>query len=160
VKADKVLDLQNPSLDGIRWIQAWGENYDEWTDRYSGEPTTAYDSLMGGGLFDYEGDWSSRRWRDLQRTAKNEGFSVLIAPDSDRNTNEPISTIVLKEENIKLADAVLLNDSGEPIPPSKRFLPTKDLRGDPSPTTTIALAGKSTHSQTTKPGHLCLQSPP
>jgi hypothetical protein len=123
VKTNSVLDLSNPNNSAMRWIKEWGEAWQEdgWTDRATGEDITAYDAITSGRLFDYEGDWSSERWQDLQLAAKNAGFDLLIVPDAATDIEEPTATIVLQDGNIKLADPVTYDDQGNVIPLSQRF---------------------------------------
>jgi hypothetical protein len=123
VKTNSVLDLSNPNNSAMRWIKEWGEAWQEdgWTDRATGEDITAYDAITSGRLFDYEGDWSSERWQDLQLAAKNAGFDLLIVPDAATDIEEPTATIVLQDGNIKLADPVTYDASGNAIPLSQRF---------------------------------------
>lgn len=123
VKTNSVLDLANPNNSEMQWIKEWGEAWQEdgWTDRTSGDDITAYDAVMSGRLFDYEGDWSGERWRDLQLAAKNAGFDLLIVPDAATDIEDPTATIVLDERNIKLADPVTRDSQGNVIPLSQRF---------------------------------------
>lgn len=62
VKADKLLDLTQDSREARDFINEWAKEYDDWTDRQSGEPIDPVDAVQSGMLFDYEGDWSSERW--------------------------------------------------------------------------------------------------
>lgn len=130
VRAGRVLDLESPGLAEHRWMSEWGKAYGEkWIDRQSGEPIDVCLLIAGGGLFDYEGDWSARAWRDLQRSARADGYDVLIARDSGYG-EDCISTIVLRDTHIRLADAVVCDDAGDPVPPSARFAPgATDIRG-------------------------------
>lgn len=121
VKADRVLSLTNPDLKTLDWIRKWGEGWDDWTDRYSGEPSSAYDQIVSGGLFDYEGDWSMRRWHSLQRSARGDGFDVIIVPDKSHSVPDAISTIVLDQRRIKLANSITFDNDGQIILPTKRF---------------------------------------
>ena len=134
VKADKVLDLTDPwkNRETIDWITRWSaDNEYDWNDPQSGEETDAHSVLAGGRLFDYEGDWSASRWIDLQRSARADGYSVLIALDTGAGlpSDEAVSTIVLKDSHIKSADPVVHDDWGKVIPVSRRFNDrTNDIR--------------------------------
>ena len=62
-----------------------------------------FDVVDSGRLFDYEGNWSAERWRDLQSEAAND-HDVLIVPDFGEGRVFP-SFIVFDHKNIKSAEA-------------------------------------------------------
>ena len=99
IKAEKVLDLTRDSLAARRWVAKWAKSFDEWIDRQSGEEVDPFDVIESGRLFDYEGDWSSERWIDLQLSAKADGYDMLIAPDTHDGVFS--SYIVFDPKNIK-----------------------------------------------------------
>ena len=110
VKADKVLDLANPDRAANKWMKEWGDGYMErdengWLDRGSGESVDVSDLIASGRLFDYEGDWSGRAWKDLQKAARSDGYDVLVAPDAG-GTDDNTSTIILNDGHIKLAGPI------------------------------------------------------
>jgi len=121
IRAPKLLDLMEDSLENMKWVNRWGESFDDWRDPRSGEEYSAWDILSGGQLFDYEGNWSSERWMDIQATADNEGFDAIILPDYDSDHGVFPSLVVFDEKNLKLADETTFDDNGNPIPPVKRF---------------------------------------
>jgi len=126
VRAPKVLDLMNDSLQNMMWVNKWGENsFGEWRDRESGEVVEAWYVLEGGRMFDFEGDWSCERWVDLQATAASEGYDAVILPDSDHRRIFP-SFVIFDERNLKLADLVTYDDNKNPIPYEKRFDSSSD----------------------------------
>lgn len=129
VRAEKILDLTKDSLQNMKWVNTWGEGFDEWHDPQSGEEITPWEVLEGGRLFDYEGDWSSNRWKDIQQTAHNYGYDVVILPDYDSNVGIFPSMVVFDEKNLKLADLVTYDDHNQPIPLDQRFNKiTDDIR--------------------------------
>ncbi len=38
VRAPKLLDLTNDTIQNMKWVQKWGESFDEWIDRQRGHP--------------------------------------------------------------------------------------------------------------------------
>lgn len=103
VRAPKILDLTQDTLENMKWIDNWSKSFDEWIDRESGEQIDAWSVLSGGGMFDYEGNWSSKRWMDIQATAKSDGYDVVILPDYDSGYGVFPSFVVFDEHNLKLA---------------------------------------------------------
>ena len=126
VRAPKVLDLMNDSLQNMMWVNKWGEeSFGEWRDPQTGEVVDAWYVLEGGRMFDFEGNWSCERWMDLQGTAAAAGYDAVILPDSDHRRIFP-SFVVFDERNLKLADLVTYDDDKNPIPYDKRFDPSSD----------------------------------
>lgn len=121
IKALKILDLTQDTLQNMRWVEEWGESFDEWIDKQSGEEMSAWDVLSGGQMFDYEGDWSSERWMDIQATAENQGYDAIVLPDYDSSIGIFPSFVVFDEKNLKLADETTYDDKKNPIPLEQRF---------------------------------------
>ena len=129
IRAPKMLNLMDDTLENMKWVNRWGEIFDDWRDPRSGEEMTAWDILSGGQLFDYEGNWSSERWMDIQGTADSEGYDAVVLPDYDSTYGIFPSLVVFDEKNLKLADETTVDDNGTPIPPVKRFdASTDDIR--------------------------------
>jgi hypothetical protein len=121
VKASNILDLTKDTLENMKWVQSWGEGFDDWIDRQSGDKIDAWYALEGGRMFDYEGDWSSYRWMDIQRTADHQGYDAIILPDHDSKAGIFPSFVVFDEKNIKLADTATYDDKDQLIPLEQRF---------------------------------------
>jgi hypothetical protein len=51
-------------------------------------------------MFDYEGDWSSERWMDIQATAESDGYDAVILPDFDSQTGVFPSVVALNNNGI------------------------------------------------------------
>ena len=121
IKAPKLLDLTIDSIENMRWVEKWAESFDDWRDRQSGEEMSAWDILSGGQMFDYEGNWSSERWMDIQATAENQGYDAVVLPDYDSSYGIFPSFVVFDEHNLKLADETTYDDRKTPIPVEQRF---------------------------------------
>lgn len=121
VRAPKILDLMEDSIKNMQWVQKWGESFDDWIDRESGEKIDAWSVLSGGRMFDYEGNWSTERWIDLQSTIKSEGYDATILPDYDGEIGIFPSFVVFDEHSLKLADQVTYDDNKTLIPLEQRF---------------------------------------
>ncbi len=120
----RTLDLTNQTPEVIAWIRKWSEdgNWD-FVDRASGESVTPEDAVMSGRLYNWEGTWSGQRWKDIQATAAEDGYDIvkLIDEDKDAVDGTFISTVVLNENKIKLADPVTYDEQGNVVPLSRRF---------------------------------------
>ena len=81
IAAERVLDLTRDTPANRRWVDNWGKSFDSWVDRASGENIDPFTVLEGGRLFDYEGNWSSERWRDIQASAEADGYDAVVLPD-------------------------------------------------------------------------------
>jgi hypothetical protein len=101
--APKVLDLTQDTIANAKFVQEWGKSFDDWTDRASGEAVDPFDVVQAGQLFDYEGDWSSERWRDLQGTANSRGYDAVILPDWSNGIGTFPSVVVFDNKHIGLA---------------------------------------------------------
>lgn len=126
VKASKILDLTNDSMENMRWVTKWGKSFEPWRDPGSGEEMDAWWVLAGGQMFDFEGDWSCERWMDIQATAASEGYDVVILPDYDSQVGIFPSFVVFDGKNLKLADNVTYDDNHQPIPTEQRFNSASD----------------------------------
>jgi hypothetical protein len=121
VKAHRILDLTKDTIENMKWVIEWGKKFSPWNDPQSGEDIDAWYALEGGRMFDFEGDWSCYRWKDIQRTADNQGYDAIILPDFDSTVGIFPSFVIFNEKNLKLADTVTYDDSKSPIPLEQRF---------------------------------------
>lgn len=105
IKAEKLLDLTRDTPEARKWITEWAKAWDDegWIDRGSGEQIHPVDAVQDGRLFDYEGDWSSERWKDIQASAKADGYDAVKLPDWDNNTGTFPSLVVFDPTHIKSA---------------------------------------------------------
>jgi len=101
LKAEKLFDPR--SKEGRAFIREWAKNWDEWIDRQSGEDIDPVDAVLEGRLFDYEGDWSAERWRDLQASIEAAGYDGARLPDWDNDRGTFDAIIVFRPEQIKSA---------------------------------------------------------
>lgn len=107
----RILDLTDiesmPSdSDAAQVIQALREEYDDWTDRYSGEPCDAAELIQAGTLYDYEGTGSADRWNTLFRIAiESFGFDAVRTLDRTDGTNgiETPIWVTFDRANIEMA---------------------------------------------------------
>ncbi len=120
----RTLDLTQPTPEAIAWIRKWAED-GEWdfVDRSTGESVSPEDAVLSGRLYDWEGTWSGRRWKDIQESAAVDGYDIVKLLDEDKDAVEGtfVSTVVLNENKIKLADPVTRDDAGNVVPLSRRF---------------------------------------
>lgn len=108
LKLVKFLDLASETTIADKFIRKWAKRFDEWVDRQSGEEVDPVDEVRGGRLFDYEGDWSSERWLDLQGYIEAQGYDGAALPDWDNDIGMFPAIIVFDPHNIKSVD----NDGG------------------------------------------------
>lgn len=104
LRAQRVLDLTDPYARSVRaFCDALRAEFDEWTDRYSGEPMALEDFLESGALYDYEGTGSGGRWHRLFRMAWAEGYDAVAVLDATDGV--PLSTVwvVAQPEQIRPA---------------------------------------------------------
>jgi hypothetical protein len=120
----RTLDLTQPTPEAIAWIRKWAED-GEWdfVDRSTGESVSPEDAVLSGRLYDWEGTWSGRRWKDIQESAAVDGYDIVKLLDEDKDAVEGtfVSTVVLNENKIKLADPVTRDEQGNIVPLSRRF---------------------------------------
>jgi hypothetical protein len=119
VRGDKVLDLTQDTPQNRRWVAKWAKSFDEWVDRQSGEEVDPFDAVQDGRLFDYEGDWSSERWKDLQASAQDDGFNVLVAMDT--LDGMPAPSYIALDGMAQLKSATENNGDFDPTNPDIRF---------------------------------------
>jgi hypothetical protein len=101
---EKVLDLTNDTPEAIEFIRNWASNWDDeydWVDRKTGEQRDPVEVVQSGELFDWEGDWSEQKWRDLQASAENAGYDIVVLPDWDNQIGMFPSVVVFDPEHIK-----------------------------------------------------------
>jgi hypothetical protein len=146
-KDGNILDLTDYTQDGIELIQGWAEEsgYD-FIDRYSGEEVNPIDAVLGGHLFDWEGDWSAERWASLQEYVNDKGYDVVRLNDQGFGKSV-VSEVALNSTALKLADPITYDDAGNIIPLSERFnAASEDVRYSKVPslarTREIAKTGK------------------
>ena len=103
LRAEKLFTPFSP--EGEAFIRDWAKSFDGdgWVDRFSGVPVDPYEEVIGGRLFDYEGDWSSARWRDLQTSIELAGYDGAILPDWDGDKGMFEAVVVFHPNQIKLA---------------------------------------------------------
>lgn len=103
LQADRLLDAR--TSEGIAFIRRWARAWDEegWIDRQTGEEVDPVDLVMEGRLFDYEGNWSGERWKDLQASIEIEGYDAALLPDLHGADGVIDSIIVFRPEQIKSA---------------------------------------------------------
>lgn len=111
LRAGKVLelvDLWAPARidETIRFLGAFGEEYDEWIDRGSGEPTDAGTLIESGSLYDYEGTGSGGRWTTLFRLAAAHGYDAVHVMDATDGVVAPV-WVVFRPEQIVACEAAI-----------------------------------------------------
>ena len=116
VSCARVLDLTSENLDVLQWVANWGNEF-EWYDRYSGEPSDAYSFIASGSLFDYEGDWSARRWRALFQAAESQGYDGVITYDTLDRCIKPI-LVVFNDKQIKQNQTIIYGKEAQTRTPS------------------------------------------
>lgn len=108
VSAPRLLDLTVESREATEFVARWAANWEDWIDTRSGEPAEPWAWVASGYLFDYEGNWSSERWRDLQASIADD-YDAAPLPDihshEDRSLGRYLITscIVFNACNIKSA---------------------------------------------------------
>lgn len=117
----KTLNLAVDNRATREWLNTWAQEGGwDFIDRATGEAVTPVEALQLGKLWDWEGDWSGARWKDIQLTAKEQGYDIVLLPDV-ADDEAIISTVVLDENKIKLADPVTYDEAGNVVPLSRRF---------------------------------------
>lgn len=91
LKAANLLDLMDPYDPAVRaFVTEFQDEFDEWVDRYSGEPMSAFDFLDAGSLYDYEGTGSGTRWNALFRLAESQGYDAVVVRDQTDGVDAPV----------------------------------------------------------------------
>lgn len=96
LQAARTLDLTDIDVlnkEHMAFIRELEDSFDDWTCRVSGEPRSAYDCLVAGDLYDYEGDGTGRRWHRLFRIAFNMGYDAVCALDCTDGTHHQPSPV-------------------------------------------------------------------
>ena len=102
--AHSILDLTDPyTSKAAEFIKRYGAEFDEWEDRFSGEPTDAQTLLETGYLYDYEGNGRGDRWNHLFRFAAGEGFDAVCVLDATDGLTAPV-WVVFDPEQITHAE--------------------------------------------------------
>jgi hypothetical protein len=117
----KTLDLASRSREAVAWIQEWAkESGYDFIDRATGFEADPVEEYFAGGMWDFEGNGTGARWKDIQRTARAQGYDIVRLRDS--HYSQPMtSVVVLNENKIKLADPVTRDEAGNVVPLSRRF---------------------------------------
>ncbi len=123
LRADRHIDLRGDGPEQRDLIYAWAARHDkeEFTERASGEIMDPVDVVQSGHLFDWEGNWSSKLWRDLQMFVEQKGYDAVTLPDLDHDRGMIPSTVVFKPENVWLIKPTA--PSGLPDVPSLSKVP-------------------------------------
>lgn len=117
--AARVLDLRDPYGPGTRcFLDLMTAEFDDWTDRYSGEPMGVHEFLEGGSLYDYEGTGSAQRWNRLFELAWDEGYDAVAVLDSTDGVPTGTVWVVASPQQIQF-----LSPSPDPlvVPAQRRF---------------------------------------
>lgn len=89
--ARNVLDLTDPYAPAARaFLTEFQAEYDEWIDRFSGEPEDVFTLIENGYLYDYEGNASGARWNHMFRMAHANGFDAVRVMDATDGVNAPV----------------------------------------------------------------------
>lgn len=144
LKIIKPLDLTNDSPAAIKFITKWAKRFDEWIDRQSGEKEDPADFVFSGRLFDYEGNWSSERWLDLQDYIEASGYDGAILPDWDNDTGLFPSVIVFKPTQVKSIQNDGTWDADDP-----------DIRSNPGNGDDFAVIAKRARDKFFKENKVC-----
>lgn len=106
LKAANVLDLLDPYDPSVRpFVQAFAEEFDEWVDRYSGEPMDVFSYLEAGALYDYEGTGRGTRWNALFRLAEAEGYDAVVVRDQTDGVDAPVWVVFQPEQIVHVPHA-------------------------------------------------------
>lgn len=88
--------IRNPAVRKL--IDDLRSEFEDWTDRASGEEGHPNDWLEAGTLYDYEDNGSGQRWHTLFRLAWAHGFDSVVLPDvTDGVGGEVAITWVVKD---------------------------------------------------------------
>ncbi len=101
----KPLDLTSDTPAAVEFIREWARSWEDegWVDRRCGEQVDPVDVVLGGQLFDYEGDWSMERWQDLQMSVQRAGYDGAHLVDANADGSVFVSTICFEPHQIKSA---------------------------------------------------------
>src|SRR5574340_76722 len=114
LQAKNVLDLTDPySSKNREFIKNYIEEFDEWTDRYSGEDFDVFSALEAGTIYDYEGTGSGRRWNRLFTLAESMGYDAVRVTDETDGIVAPV-WVVFKPTQIKSTDNIGTFDETKP----------------------------------------------
>lgn len=104
IRAPRFMDLRNDDLETRRWIHQWADHHerDDFIERETGDLIDPVDAVQNGRLFDWEGDWSARLWRDLHAYAERQGLDAILCPDWDNGRGTVPALIVFNHLNIRL----------------------------------------------------------
>lgn len=117
LKASNVLDLLDPYDASVRpFVQAFAEEFDEWVDRYSGEPMDVFSYLDAGALYDYEGTGSGTRWNALFRLAEAEGYDAVVVRDQTDGVDAPVWVVFNPDQIVHVPGATPRPDHEAPPP--------------------------------------------
>lgn len=104
LSSNKKLDLLDPYRPALReFLAEYGETFDEWIDRYSGEAIDPATLIESGSLYDYEGTGSGTRWNALFSLARAQGYDAVTVLDVTDGVQAPI-WVVFSPEQIRIAD--------------------------------------------------------
>jgi hypothetical protein len=109
VRSDKPIDLThidytNKEVQNL--INDWASEYDDWTDRATGEERPAIDWIESGDLYDFEGTGSGRRWRSLFKHLENNGYDSVRIMDVTDGVQSPTVVVFDPERIISKRNAV------------------------------------------------------
>jgi hypothetical protein len=140
VRSDKPIDLANldyADKEVQNLINDWASEYDDWTDRETGEERPAIDWIESGDLYNFEGTGSGRRWRSLFKHLENNGYDSVRIFDVTDGVQSPTVVVFDPERIVRKADYEVASTGmaqpAEIAPTSqamKEALPTKDLEGE------------------------------
>lgn len=99
------LDYRAPELRAF--MDAVSQEFDEWIDRYSGEPRALADYLEAGDLYDYEGTGSATRWNKLFDIAFDMGYDTVRVLDCTDGTNHQAIPIWVVQSSSQIRMATL-----------------------------------------------------
>lgn len=106
LKSDNLLDLTNPySAQSRKFINEYAQEFEDWTDRYSGEPTDPFKLLESGLIYDYEGTGSGRRWNALFSLAESLGFDGVKVLDATDGAGAGVAPVYVVFEPTQIKSA-------------------------------------------------------
>lgn len=96
LRGDRVLDLTeglyrpDALSRTMAVVEMLREAFDDWTDRYSGEPADILALIETGSLYDYEGTGSGERWHRLFQIAAGLGYDAVRILDATDGVVAPV----------------------------------------------------------------------